>query len=96
MNNMTLINPYTLNQLKNMDHRMHSVDHSIRLIRLEYMERRKRKHEEARSKDVYIRQDNVCIDINQETEEQEEKDENKNFITCIFYIIFKLLVSKND
>ena len=96
MTKMTFIKPYTLNQLKNMDSRFHSVDHSIRLIQLEYMERRKREHEEARSKDVYIRQDNVCIDINQETEEQEEKDENKNFITCIFYIIFKLLVSKDS
>ena len=94
MSNMTLIDPYTLTQLKNMDHRLHSVDHSIRLIQIEYMERRKREYEKSMYKDVYIKEDNVCIDIDQE-ENEEEKDD-RNFITCIFYIIFKLLVSKND
>lgn len=98
---MTLIDPFTLTQLKNMDSRFHSVDHSIRLIQLEYMEKRKREYEESIYKDVPIQDNNVYINIDQEEqeeydEEDYEEEENRNFITCIFYMIFKLLVSKND
>lgn len=96
MNNMSFVKPYSIKQLKNMGPSEHCVEHIIRLMEMEYIENRRQRYEENLLhedvlKEDFHKEEDVRIDIDSNIEDTEDK----NLVTYICYIIFKLLISKD-
>ena len=83
MNKTNMLSPYTISELKSMNPAEHSIEHSIRLIEIDYMERKWKKKSKENKKN------NIIIDI----QNNEYVNENLEYdiITIIYYIILKIL-----